>query len=1203
MSLNPRDLLIKNAEAFAAGKVLGMSEDEVLTRLQSLSEQKDTSDSNKLNAAFLDEAVETKFGSLENAPSGQDLLREAKRQLNRSRREQGYKKGQVATPEQRAAAMEEALSSSLQADIMFERTKRDDPTTILRDANASMPGVVQSLEGAGLEGSGEFIDSDGNSFYADGTPSTRDSAFSRTRGTAQPDFDGSGYYDATEDANVSSAIARNTFTVGYTPDGQPIRRTFREDEPIPRDLREKGIVQRQLMQETYPQTNYRVSSPVNPDAATGEETNVFESQPYDAKPEYNAYLVRNEDGSVRTFSRTQEGKLIPDPNGQITVKRVLQGDEASSREPVRNQSDGSITGAYVNRKGEVRGLPQQSIVIDSGVKSNSGNIFGDELYRRGRATAEANGPRISVSNVSARDAEDLSSRGNVGDIPDLARLMGRKEMKVTPAAGDGFRVASDRTSNAELEIDDAGRYVYYDKGEPVVYGQNTPDANIEREMQRYSDAGIERTRRARRVGEILGELRNTTAKKGQKPKIFTNAEENLILSQRLGVSLPEAVAMKEEFKQEMGMGQSPQAYVRNLDVPSMSSGDYPQVDIGSSLQKLQSAIFRASEGTIDRPIRSSQEAFEALALYQKLPKAGRPTLAGESVRRLTGGTRLPTIREDNFTPSVEEVITARIDKRDNLLRIRDQMQAQGLGSGEGGIVTFGDLSANTGLSSEQIKQVAMEGKEADVAAEQIKAVGVTDAQLPESIQRASSTPIQGGFLEAVGTMEEFRDPSDRNALGMALKQLQMAEESGINQDKKNLFRDTGRTRMQDDVQTSRLTQGEQMDLDIKAGRDSQIPPSVITADGQRLLPGTRKDGLPAPVPQVPVARNADGSVMDPNQAIAQERRKVEGFKNYTPEQRESRIARFSAKQRNAANYTAPEEQRLTGEVTDSDPQNAGLREGNIIADESSRRANDNSEFLRQQQAPLTNEAVALGKLRSERGNLDAGVPLDSVPGLAAMTTPARRANVLNISLEDAGQTMQGLASARETQERFMIPDANPKTRAYAISAAKPVSQLPPVSRPSSGMEPGSFIDASTGEKRSYGGSYDGRMVNDPVANAGPIARAQAPDVANVSTPSVEPVVSQRPSPVPAQYAVETAGGGSGGGGRSPQEEWSTRQRGGDIYKEVAARRQKREGPKRPGGGWRRNTAIGAAAGGGVALAGAGISNLINNERNEREERN
>ena len=89
-----------------------------------------------------------------------------------------------------------------------------------------------------------------------------------------------------------------------------------------------------------------------------------------------------------------------------------------------------------------------------------------------------------------------------------------------------------------------GRYGYDTAGDLVVY-DGEPDAVLMEEADRYSPEGIERQRRATRVGEVLGELRSTTKQRnalGQmvKPRILSEEEENAILAKRLGVEIPEA---------------------------------------------------------------------------------------------------------------------------------------------------------------------------------------------------------------------------------------------------------------------------------------------------------------------------------------------------------------------------------------------------------------------------------------------------------------------------------------------------------------------------------------------------------------------------------------------------------------------------------------------------------------------------------------
>ena len=264
MAINPSEVLIKNAEAFAAGKVLGMTEDEVLSRLELLSERKKTNDASKLNEAFLDDAVKGRFDALETAPSGKQLLVEARRKLSRA----GARKN--ATPEQRSQAMQEAIQDSLRAEIFMEKAKREDPSRILGDANASMPDVVKSLEAAGLEGS-------------DGADTAEESMFTRLRTGGGGDYDeqGNPLYDV--DPNEAAAIRRNTFRIGDD------TVTFREDELIPYSLRTPGV-QRQLDKETYseghPSLNRRV-------AGGFDEAAVFSSAPYSDGDNFNAYFYRD----------------------------------------------------------------------------------------------------------------------------------------------------------------------------------------------------------------------------------------------------------------------------------------------------------------------------------------------------------------------------------------------------------------------------------------------------------------------------------------------------------------------------------------------------------------------------------------------------------------------------------------------------------------------------------------------------------------------------------------------------------------------------------------------------------------------------------------------------------------------------------------------------------------------------------------------
>ena len=692
----------------------------------------------------------------------------------------------------------------------------------------------------------------------------------------------------------------------------------------------------------------------------------------------------------------------------------------------------------------------------------------------------------------------------------------------------------------------------------------------------------------------------------------------------------------------------------------MASGDYPQVDVGSSLQRLEAAVNRVlPPGETIAPIRTSQQAYDALKLYQQLDRTQRPTLGGNAIKELTGTTRFPTTREDNYTPTVEEVVTSRVNRRDQLKRVAETITAERIGTGTDGVATFQDLSSNTGISVDELKRISQEGKDADAALEEIRAVGLNDARIPDSIRVEASTPIQGGYLETLGMMEEFKDPAARTQLGYALKQMQMAEESGINQSKKDQFVDVGRTRMQGDVQTSRLTQQEQMDQDIKLGRESQVLPTVITPDGQRLLPGVRKDGNPRPVAQVPIARNEDGSVMNPYDAIALERRKIEGWKNMTPESREARIARFSAKQRNAAAFTPAEDPIFTGELSEIDLGNAGLQDAVRIQEEQDKAGISNSELDRQYrergmrvapenyaedyEVPATVKANDSIKAQVKGRNDPSDPMIDAQfrqAQMLASQNPVQAGPSMDLAMDiDLGSNqleealnedisrgpIRGDRRPLQGPSRPVVEFSSPITQesaarkaVYEASARKPESQLPEPMRPEGSSSPVDFVVDPDGVKvplgRGYAGSSDVRgsvvrsntMLEDPWATADPIARAQAPDVVTPNYNVEMPPALLPGAPVEARQAPvsrrppEVTGGGDG---RFFDERMGNyRDRGGDIYKEREARQQDRKGPANSRNRFsRRNLGIGAAATGGVALAGSGISGLINNEREAREE--
>ena len=253
MALNYRDFLTKNAEAFAAGRVLGFTDDQVLARLEQLSRERNIESGQKLNEEYIDDVIKGKFDNLgDSKPTAQSLLRDARRQVNAARRKQAYKKGEAPSVQLRQQGMEEALQSALRSDIALERAIREDPTTILPDDKVLMPEVVGGLP------DGEY--EDGEVFY--GRQNDDESAFTRVRNAGSGEYDEQGVKDPTVDPLQEAAIRRNTFKIGEKPDGTPIYKTFREDEPIPESLR-NASVQAQPMKETYadghPSLNRRVA--------------------------------------------------------------------------------------------------------------------------------------------------------------------------------------------------------------------------------------------------------------------------------------------------------------------------------------------------------------------------------------------------------------------------------------------------------------------------------------------------------------------------------------------------------------------------------------------------------------------------------------------------------------------------------------------------------------------------------------------------------------------------------------------------------------------------------------------------------------------------------------------------------------------------------------------------------------------------------
>ena len=261
------------------------------------------------------------------------------------------------------------------------------------------------------------------------------------------------------------------------------------------------------------------------------------------------------------------------------------------------------------------------------------------------------------------------------------------------------------------------------------------------------------------------------------------------------------------------------------------------------------------------------------------------------------------------------------------------------------------------MSREQIQQTIIDGREADAVKADIAAVGERDARVPASFE-ADLQPRQGGFLETVGMMPEFRNASDRTQLGFALKQLRLAEQQNVNADRKALLAQGGA------LGRSGVVTGELKEAERNAGMfqgSAQGPvalepgtpntPAVITGDGQRLVPTVGPKGsdvragkanpemVTKPVAKVPVRRGQSGLPMDFDQAVAEEIRNTEGFKGMPAAEKAARIERFKAKQRAALDFVPQEEAPATGrpQAFESDPSNSGLSASNLIAQEGEAR--------------------------------------------------------------------------------------------------------------------------------------------------------------------------------------------------------------------------------------------------------------------------
>ena len=1250
------NLLSSNAEFFAAGKTLGLSDDEVLSRIELLERRKDApkSGSTEFQSTLIDGLIKDKFKGLEDArPSGRDVLRAARKQV-------GPGKYRKLSPEQRGQAVESVLLAINDADRGLKAAKSDDPTRIMKSVDSAMPSVVGSVEQAenDLIGAERDWRADDEASNRDSLPGfiggtdTGTSSFAEVAGGfGNQLFDEGGVpIDPTVDAAAESEIARNTYLV-YDDDGNVVDRVImRPDEPIPQSVRDDGRSFGKFEMENKPFFK-RV-------AGVGEQTDVYRSAPYDAKPEYNVYLLRDETGKVRTFSRTQSGELVDDPNGSITVKRVnpssvdaaLPAGDPNKQQTLITDDQGmvsqnkntltpaqelqlrriaaqaeagtlpervTVTNTFLEpeldartgadrmyyQKNPAGGAPirvyptittdsqrvgEEAIRLVSADPSaqgrdftatfaqGSGDIFMERDYRRGRQTAIDAGPRL-VINSGVAEADDR-----------LARLR-------------RFGRSTDGMIYPEVEMNDNLQYVD-DLGRPIP--TETPDREVVIEMDRYSPVQIERRKRATQIGEGL------TALGLRKGKRKSDIEENVILAQELGLSVEEVAEGKKLLRENLNMGQSPRQFVDNVSIASMASGDYDQVDIGQSLSDLTAAL-RKKTGNPNMPeVRTFADAARRI---QEIAATNYGSVGGADAKRLTGEARFGTGRADTFTPDLTDVLSNRISARNELLRVVEEVRASGRGTAQGGGVTYQDAAKAMNVPVETIEMISKDGKEAEAVALQIKENGLENVQLPESIQAEITTPVKGGFVEAIGSMDEFKDFTKRGDLIKALVQLKAADESNINPLAKQRFEATGDTlipKKQGTVGTGRVTESEKLSSMFGTYKGDTV---------------AQESGKPiAQAPRMPkVKQNADGTLMSVDEAVASATEEMADWKQ-SPEYKQDRINRLKRRQEVALfrqdNPFVPERPQFSGAVTESDPSNRGLQEGLEIAELQQAPSKSAIDFERQQRSPASRDAIERGVLRAQ-GGLTEGtqgftqVPIivasepkpkprgggnPSDPLIAAMRGDGRAIKGITDrmtstmrgtapSLAETAPTAQvqapparpvtgllgggmraqapALPAGRVTttpqpavNSEFILPRDERRRRVFGKTLNTPVSQLPPVSRPVGAEDPGTFVTDS-GERRSYGGSYDG-----PTPPTGGEPQAQ------------------------------------------PQE------RAGDIIRMEAGRRQEQRkenaannrrsfGDRFRRGSIGRNIAETAALGAAGLGAGVGIGQLIRNERDNREEQN
>ena len=677
MALNPRELLTKNAEAFAAGKVLGMSEDEVLMRLQSLSEQKKTTNSNALNAAFLDEAIEGRYKSFDAPISGRDLLREAKRTLNAaSKVGPRPKTREKASPEARARAMEAVLFSLEDKSQQFAEDIRQRPKTFFRDnddrrallnaqknVNANAPELFGVAENDDSTASADFRDDvamDPTQSAADGTgfdPAKSGIATDKDYRT----YDENGYVieDSFGITGEEAAAARaNRF-------GDQV---FGADTPIPMELRyerdENGEFMLDDRGQLIPTREYskyvdrswgqlgrsRIAPPQVQDPNFAENI-TFRSRrdsksigrdPFQAaaslerrermiQSEFQAMLdaegVPANAGELYEKYRAQRlfemGDYSPVIESSRTVVRDAEGNPILNEDGLATFTDEPVDRLVRRRYGwsDAEGqnyddeIVQRDVVKDLPYRS-PGN--GRALLAADRAQAQATiaaNPGFVVLPDQSADVADIQSRAFIGE--ESSPITGLTSIKGAKGlTGDG--VAFERDTRPELT-------------------SGVSDPTVLREME--SDAvRLEREARVIDTAQALAEVR-------QGRGFFNNTAEDevALVSTALNVSPEEARTRIREVKQEAQMGLTAREMLSQMSTPSIRTGEFPQVDISQSLGRVLeegNKKLRAAKMPEMPFIRSVEDvellAEKVLEAGEITKRGGKPGIAGAANQRLLG---------------------------------------------------------------------------------------------------------------------------------------------------------------------------------------------------------------------------------------------------------------------------------------------------------------------------------------------------------------------------------------------------------------------------------------------------------------------------------------------------------------------------------------------------------------------------------------